>query len=77
MGEGVGQGRGGARPEEAASCGGPKAILAAALGCGAYLFLAFSEQEDEQRLRERLPESGEAFIYAAMRRLMVRRLARS
>jgi putative transposase len=26
---------------------------------------------------ERLPESGEAFIYAAMRRLMVRRLARS
>jgi len=26
---------------------------------------------------ERLPESGEAFIYVAMRRLMVRRLARS
>ncbi len=26
---------------------------------------------------ERLPESGEAFIYAAMSRLMVRRLARS
>jgi hypothetical protein len=25
---------------------------------------------------ERLPESGEAFIYAAMSRLMVRRLAR-
>jgi hypothetical protein len=44
VGEGVGQGRGGARPEEAASCGGPKAILAAALGCGAYLFLAFSQQ---------------------------------
>jgi transposase len=26
---------------------------------------------------ERLPESGEAFIYAAMTRLMARRLARS
>jgi transposase len=26
---------------------------------------------------ERLPETGEAFIYAAMSRLMVRRLARS
>jgi len=26
---------------------------------------------------ERLPESGEAFIYVAMRRLMARRLARS
>ena len=26
---------------------------------------------------ERLPESGEAFIYAAMSRLMARRLARS
>jgi putative transposase len=26
---------------------------------------------------ERLPESGEAFIYVAMSRLMVRRLARS
>ncbi|MEJ7842668.1 MAG: transposase [Rubrobacter sp.] len=26
---------------------------------------------------ERLPESGEAFIYAAMSRLMVKRLARS
>ena len=26
---------------------------------------------------ERLPESGEAFVYAAMSRLMLRRLARS
>jgi hypothetical protein len=35
-----------------------------------------SEQEDELRDYERLPESGEAFIYVAMSRLMLRRLAR-
>jgi hypothetical protein len=34
------------------------------------------EQEDELRDYERLPESGEAFIYLAMSRLMTRRLAR-
>jgi hypothetical protein len=35
------------------------------------------EQEDEPMDYERLPETGEAFIYAAMSRLMARRLARS
>jgi hypothetical protein len=37
-----------------------------------------TEQEDEPMDYERLPESSEAFIlYAAMSRLMARRLARS
>ena len=35
-----------------------------------------SEQEDELRDYERLPERGEAFNYVAMSRLMARRLAR-
>jgi len=39
--------------------------------------LAGTEQEDELRDYERLPESAEAFVYVAMSRLMVRRLARS
>jgi hypothetical protein len=36
-----------------------------------------TEQEDEPMYYERLPESSEAFIYAAMSRLMAGRLARS
>jgi hypothetical protein len=39
--------------------------------------LDFSEQEDELMDYERLTETGEAFIYVAMSRLMVKRLARS
>jgi hypothetical protein len=39
--------------------------------------LVGTEQEDEPSDYERLLESGEAFIYAAMSRLMARRLARS
>jgi putative transposase len=35
------------------------------------------EQRRLSKDYERLPESGEAFIYVAMSRLMVRRLARS
>jgi hypothetical protein len=35
----------------------------------------FSEQEDELRDYERLCASAEAFVYTAMIRLMVRRLA--
>ena len=35
------------------------------------------QQEDELRDYERLCASGEAFVYAAMSRLMVRRLTRS
>jgi hypothetical protein len=40
------------------------------------LLVDLSEQEDEPMDYERLAESSEAFIYAAMSRLMVRRLAR-
>ena len=43
----------------------------------ADVFVALSEQQDELRDYEQLPESAEAFIYVAMSRLMVRRLARS
>ena len=51
MGEGVGQRGRGARPEDALTSEGPEAILAAALGCGADLFLVGAQQEDEQGLR--------------------------
>ena len=47
------------------------------LGSGADVFMDRSEQEDEQGLREAVPQTSEAFIYVAMSRLMVRRLARS
>jgi hypothetical protein len=43
------------------------------LGSGADGFLDRSEKEDELRDYERLTESREAFIYVAMRRLMVKR----
>jgi putative transposase len=52
VGERVGQRGRGARPEEAAARGGPKAILAEALGGGEDLLVVGPEQEDEQRLRE-------------------------
>jgi len=41
------------------------------------LLVAGPEQEDELRDYERLCASAEAFVYAAMIRLMVRRLARA
>jgi hypothetical protein len=50
--------------------------FAAQMGGGAHLLLVRAEQEDELRDYERLCESAEAFVYAAMIRLMVRRLAR-
>jgi hypothetical protein len=77
VGQRMGQRGRGARPEEAFARGGPQALLAAALGGGADLFLAGAKQEDEPIDYERLPESSEALIYAAMSRLMARRLARS
>jgi putative transposase len=40
------------------------------------LLLTFSEQRRMSKDYERLCATGEAFIYAAMIRLMVRRLAR-
>ena len=77
LGKGVGQGRhrgGLAEAHASARLHG----IAQEMGCGEDLFLALSEQEDELRDYERLPESSEAFIYAAMSRLMARRrLARA
>jgi hypothetical protein len=68
--------------------GGPKDRLAKAdaaarvrgsapqMGGREDLFLAGPEQETEPRDYERSCASGEAFVYAAMIRLLVRRLAR-
>jgi hypothetical protein len=50
--------------------------LAEEVGGGEDLLVALPEQEDELRDYERLCASAEAFVYAAMIRLMVRRLAR-
>jgi putative transposase len=50
--------------------------VAEEVGGGAYARLDLSEQEDELRDYERLCASGEALVYAAMIRLMTRRLAR-
>jgi hypothetical protein len=47
------------------------------VGGGAYDRLDRPEQEDELRDYERLGATSEAFIYVAMSRLMLRRLARS
>ena len=47
-----------------------------ALGRGAHLLVAFPEPADEQRLGA-VVRYREVFVYAAMARLMVRRLARS
>jgi hypothetical protein len=76
LGQGVGQRRCGARLAEAHAT--PRVRSAAAsVGSGEDVFMDRPEQDDELRDYERLPESGEAFIYVAMSRLMVRRLARS
>jgi hypothetical protein len=47
------------------------------VGRRADLLVAWPEQEDELMDYERLCASAEAFVYAAMIRLMVRRLARA
>jgi hypothetical protein len=75
---GRGMGKGGqedrlAKADAAARIGGSTSQV----GGGAHLFLALSQQEDEPMDYERLCASAEAFIYAAMIRLMVRRLARA
>jgi hypothetical protein len=61
-----------ARADAAARICGP----APQVGGGEDVFLAGTEQEDEPMDYERLCASAEAFVYAAMIRLMVRRLAR-
>jgi hypothetical protein len=50
--------------------------VAEKVGSGEDVFLDRPEQEDELRHYERLCASGEALVYAAMTRLMVRRLTR-
>ena len=77
QGLGTGMGQGGqedrlAEADAAAGVGGS----ASALGGGAHLLLVGGQQEAELRDYERLCASEEAFVYAAMIRLMVRRLAR-
>ena len=47
------------------------------VGGGANVLLDRPQQEDELMDYERLTETSEAFIYVAMSRLMVKRLARS
>ena len=75
MGQGMGQGRHEVRLAKADGaarlCG-----FTPQMGGGAHLLVALSEQEDEPMDYERLCASEEAFVYAAMIRLMVRRLAR-
>ena len=68
-----GQGSGPAKPHGAARVRG----CAQEVGGGKDLLVALSEQEDEPMDYERLRARAEAFVYAAMIRLMVRRLARA
>jgi hypothetical protein len=77
MGKGVQQRGSGDRPGGTYAGERPEALPAEKMDRGADLLVALSEQEDELRDYERLPETGEAFIYVAMSRLMARRLARS
>jgi len=51
--------------------------LGEAVGGGAVLRLALPQSPYEPRDYERLCATGEAFVYVAMTRLMVRRLARA
>jgi hypothetical protein len=51
--------------------------VASTLGGGTLLRLDLPQPEDMSKDYERLCVSGEAFVYAAMSRLMLRRLARA
>ena len=72
MGQGGKEDRLGEAHAAARVCG-----FASQVGGGEDLLLAKPEQEDELMDYERLCASAEAFVYAAMIRLMVRRLARA
>jgi hypothetical protein len=57
---------------------GLEALLAEEVDSGEdLLLLALPEPEDEQRLREAAGKRRSLYLYAAMSRLMARRLARS
>jgi transposase len=47
------------------------------MGGGEDLLVGLGQNRRMSKDYERLPESSEAFVYAAMSRLMVRRLARA
>jgi transposase len=74
VGEGVQQRGGPGRPEGVHAGERPETLPAEALGSGANLLLVQNRRMSKDY--ERLPQSSEAFIYAAMSRLMARRLAR-
>jgi hypothetical protein len=79
-GEGLGRGVGqGGQEDRLAKADAAARVrgLTPQVGGGEDLLVVGSEQEDEPRDYERLCASAEAFIYAAMIRLMVRRLARA
>ena len=76
LGTGMGQGGQEGRLEKAHATARIRAF-SSQVGGGEDLLLALTEQEDEPMDYERLPETGETFIYVAMSRLMLRHLARS
>jgi transposase len=76
MGEGVQQRGNHNRFGEAYAGEGAKAVLADKMNSGADLVSWLGQNRRISNDYERLPESGEAFIYVAMSRLMARRLAR-
>ena len=76
VGGGIGQGRQDSRLAEAcatAGISGPPTPL----GGGTLICLDWPQQKDELRDYEKLCATSEALVYAAMSRLMLRRLART
>ena len=76
MGTGMGQGGQEGRLAKADAAARVRGF-ASQVGGGEDLLLAWPEQEDEQGLRAPVRERGSVFVYMAMIRLMVRRLARA
>jgi hypothetical protein len=62
VGQGAQQRGHGHRPEVVHARESPQAILAEEVGSGKDIFLAFSEQEDEQRLRAAAEELGSLYV---------------
>src|SRR5215208_6513436 len=75
VGQGMAQRRRGRRLAETIAPQRPSGI-ASSVGGGAGAVMDRPEQEDELMDYERIYASGEALVYAAMIRLMARRLAR-
>lgn len=76
LGKGIGQGRKDsrlARATASAEISGPSTPL----GGGTLICLDWPQQKDELRDYEKVCATSEAFVYAAMSRLMLRRLART